>query len=233
MGGAVGGLVYWSPRCGLRITRAGRFSYLVAFAYWAGIALGVGDPADDLPRLRGQVDRRCCAARSRPWRPPCCCSWCCSFRSRSGCKHLYSGSIRPATLPRDGAQAAGAQEAVPEPAASSCPHGRLLRCVASSSRAAVPPVDPAGRDAGPSCTRSQRTLRRRLLPLIALAFTFAAFDWLMSLDPLWFSTIFGVYFFAGSFWQRCRCWPSSPTGRAGADLFGDLMTSSTSTTSAS
>ena len=28
-------------------------------------------------------------------------------------------------------------------------------------------------------------------------FTFAAFDWLMSLNPTWFSTIFGVYYFAG------------------------------------
>ncbi len=27
--------------------------------------------------------------------------------------------------------------------------------------------------------------------------TFAAFDWLMSLDPHWYSTMFGVYFFAG------------------------------------
>ena len=25
---------------------------------------------------------------------------------------------------------------------------------------------------------------------------FASFDWLMSLDPHWFSTIYGVYFFA-------------------------------------
>lgn len=31
----------------------------------------------------------------------------------------------------------------------------------------------------------------------ALSMTFAAFDWLMSLDPHWFSTIFGVYYFAG------------------------------------
>ncbi len=34
--------------------------------------------------------------------------------------------------------------------------------------------------------------------LFALSLTFAAFDILMSLDPLWFSTIFGVYYFAGS-----------------------------------
>mgnify|MGYP001103943048 CR=1 FL=1 len=30
-----------------------------------------------------------------------------------------------------------------------------------------------------------------------LTLTFASFDWLMSLDPHWFSTIYGVYFFAG------------------------------------
>lgn len=34
--------------------------------------------------------------------------------------------------------------------------------------------------------------------LFALSLTFAAFDWLMSLDPHWYSTIFGVYIFAGS-----------------------------------
>jgi hypothetical protein len=34
---------------------------------------------------------------------------------------------------------------------------------------------------------------------MAIAITFAAFDWLMSLNPTWYSTIFGVYFFAGSF----------------------------------
>jgi len=33
--------------------------------------------------------------------------------------------------------------------------------------------------------------------LFALTLTFAGFDWIMSLDPSWFSTIFGVYCFAG------------------------------------
>ena len=32
--------------------------------------------------------------------------------------------------------------------------------------------------------------------LFALSLTFAAFDWIMSLEPTWFSTIFGVYYFA-------------------------------------
>jgi hypothetical protein len=44
-----------------------------------------------------------------------------------------------------------------------------------------------------------RSLASGGLPFIALALTFAAFDWVMSLNPTWFSTIFGVYYFAGSF----------------------------------
>ncbi|TWT34822.1 quinol:cytochrome C oxidoreductase [Blastopirellula retiformator] len=39
-------------------------------------------------------------------------------------------------------------------------------------------------------------------PLVVFAFaltvTFASIDWAMSLDPMWFSTMFGVYFFAGA-----------------------------------
>ncbi|MBI1386967.1 MAG: quinol:cytochrome C oxidoreductase [bacterium] len=34
--------------------------------------------------------------------------------------------------------------------------------------------------------------------LYAMTTTYASFDWLMSLDPHWYSTIYGVYFFAGS-----------------------------------
>lgn len=44
-------------------------------------------------------------------------------------------------------------------------------------------------------------LQRRAAPAMigfALTVTFASFDLLMSLDPHWFSTIFGVYYFAGS-----------------------------------
>ena len=33
--------------------------------------------------------------------------------------------------------------------------------------------------------------------LFAITLTFASFDWIMSLDPHWYSTIFGVYIFAG------------------------------------
>jgi hypothetical protein len=37
--------------------------------------------------------------------------------------------------------------------------------------------------------------------LFGLTITFAAFDWIMSLSPAWFSTMFGVYFFCGC----CTC----------------------------
>jgi hypothetical protein len=36
-------------------------------------------------------------------------------------------------------------------------------------------------------------------PLYAITVTLFAFDWLMSLDPHWYSTIFGVYIFSGGF----------------------------------
>ena len=35
--------------------------------------------------------------------------------------------------------------------------------------------------------------------LFFVSITFAGFDWLMSLDPHWYSTMFGVYIFSGSF----------------------------------
>ena len=35
--------------------------------------------------------------------------------------------------------------------------------------------------------------------ILALTQTFASVDWIMSLTPHWYSTMFGVYFFAGSF----------------------------------
>jgi hypothetical protein len=44
-------------------------------------------------------------------------------------------------------------------------------------------------------------MQRRAAPgilLYGLTLTFMAFDWLMSADPHWYSTIFGVYIFSGS-----------------------------------
>ncbi len=52
---------------------------------------------------------------------------------------------------------------------------------------------------GHALTLSQRRLGAGALPFLALTLSFASFDWMMSVDPRFFSTIFGVYWFAGSF----------------------------------
>jgi hypothetical protein len=53
--------------------------------------------------------------------------------------------------------------------------------------------------ADPELTKKQRTVAAMGLPIYALTTTFASFDWLMSLEPAFYTTSFGVYFFAGSF----------------------------------
>ncbi len=52
--------------------------------------------------------------------------------------------------------------------------------------------------ADPKLTRKMEALSAPGMILFALSLNFAAFDLLMSVNPHWFSTIFGVYFFAGS-----------------------------------
>jgi len=54
-------------------------------------------------------------------------------------------------------------------------------------------------EGGVALTLKQRRLGAGALPFVGLAMTFAAFDWQMSLDLHLFSTIFGLYYFAGSF----------------------------------
>jgi hypothetical protein len=51
-----------------------------------------------------------------------------------------------------------------------------------------------------SIPAQQRKVSAVGLALTALTTAFASYDLLMSLDPHWFSTIFGVYFFGASFW---------------------------------
>lgn len=46
-------------------------------------------------------------------------------------------------------------------------------------------------------TRTLQALSAPSVIIFGLSVTFASFDWVMSLQPHWYSTIFGVYFFAG------------------------------------
>jgi hypothetical protein len=51
----------------------------------------------------------------------------------------------------------------------------------------------------PAIAARLRRLAGPAIIVLALTQTFASIDWIMSLTPHWYSTIFGVYFFAGSF----------------------------------
>jgi hypothetical protein len=50
-----------------------------------------------------------------------------------------------------------------------------------------------------SLTKKNIKLSAIFIPFFAITVTFSAIDWMMSLEPHWFSTIFGVYYFAGTF----------------------------------
>jgi hypothetical protein len=54
-------------------------------------------------------------------------------------------------------------------------------------------------DSGEDTTKQLRIVSAPGMFVFALSISFAAFDWLMSLDPMWYSTIFGGYYFSGSF----------------------------------
>lgn len=50
----------------------------------------------------------------------------------------------------------------------------------------------------PKTTLAMKILSAPATIAFALSLTFAGFDWVMSLEPMWYSTIFGVYMFAGA-----------------------------------
>lgn len=54
------------------------------------------------------------------------------------------------------------------------------------------------KDGNPQFTIWLRRVSFASLPLFALSLTFGAYDWMLSLNYLWFSTMFGVYIFAGA-----------------------------------
>jgi hypothetical protein len=58
------------------------------------------------------------------------------------------------------------------------------------------------KDKSYSWTLKNRKLAPLFLAVFGVTFTMAAFDQLMSLDPHWFSTMFGVYCFAGLFYSN-------------------------------
>jgi hypothetical protein len=54
-------------------------------------------------------------------------------------------------------------------------------------------------DGNAAHTRRNRAWSAAFLAVFAVTFWLASFDWIMSLEPQWYSTIFGIYNFAGLF----------------------------------
>jgi len=78
--------------------------------------------------------------------------------------------------------------------AAFCVTAELLR--RWSRRRDAHPEAPAPR--GTDALHRERRLASAMLPVLGLAITFAAFDWLMSLQPDWWSSAFGLYVLTGA-----------------------------------
>ncbi len=54
-------------------------------------------------------------------------------------------------------------------------------------------------EADPELGRRMRLLSGGALPVLGITISVGAFDWLMSLTPEWYTTMYGIYFFSGGF----------------------------------
>lgn len=80
------------------------------------------------------------------------------------------------------------------------------------------------KDGNPRFTIGMRKVAFASLPLFALCLTFGAFDWLMSLNYHWFSTMFGVYIFAGTAGSSMSLLVLVITGLRKAGYLKDVIT---------
>ncbi len=76
---------------------------------------------------------------------------------------------------------------------------------------------------GESATAAMRKWSAPFVLIFAITATFASFDWLMSLDPYWFSTIFGVYVFSGMVLASLACVTIATVKLRAAGRFGSGM----------
>jgi hypothetical protein len=83
-----------------------------------------------------------------------------------------------------------------------------------------------GQDASgdPALTARLRRLAGPAIIVLAITQTFAAIDWIMSLTPHWYSTIFGVYFFSGSFVGFIALLSVAPVAMRRAGLLETVIT---------
>jgi hypothetical protein len=76
----------------------------------------------------------------------------------------------------------------------------------------------------PAITRRSVVVSAPALLVFAITVSVAAMDWIMSIDPHWFSTIFGVYYFSGSLVGFFAFLAILTTALTRAGLLGDTVT---------
>lgn len=203
--------------------RPAMFSYLWAFAYWGGIALG----ALVLLQIFHAVRAKWMVVLRRPVEVMAVTAvlfLLLFIPIALGMKHLYSWVAPPASLSRE------AMEVLHHKAPYLNTTFFIIRTVFYLLLATLVSQRLFGLSTKQDgsgevkLTARQRAFATGMLPLVALMFSFAAFDWLMSLEPLWFSTIFGVYYFAGSFLSAISLLVIVTDRARGKNLYGDLVT---------
>ena len=80
------------------------------------------------------------------------------------------------------------------------------------------------RDGNPAYTIRMRQVAFISLPLFGVSLTFGAYDWLLGLDYHWFSTMWGVYIFAGAAGSSMSLLVLIMTGLRNAGYFKDTVT---------
>jgi hypothetical protein len=195
---AVGAIGLALTAAGLAVdARRALYAYLVAFAYWLGIALGalILLSAFHASNARWPVVLR----RFLEHLPAVLPLFAVLFLPLLLGRHLLFPWSDPGALAGEALRALEHKRPylnVPFFTARAAFYFAVWIAVAELLRRWSVRQDVAG---GVALTRRQRRLGAGALPLLALTLSFAAFDWLMSIDPRFFSTIFGVYWFAGSF----------------------------------
>jgi hypothetical protein len=200
MGGAVAGTV------GLVLTalgaiaspRVASLSYLIAFAYWAFIALGSLAllMANHAAGARWNVTVRRLNESIAATMPVFVLLF---IPILLGAKQIFIWIDPPASLGKEGLKLLAHKHAYLNPGAftlRAVVYFAIWIAIAGLLRRWSLLQDESG---AAEFTRKSRKLSSAGLPIFALTITFAAFDWLMSLNPLWSSTIFGLYIFAGGF----------------------------------
>lgn len=202
--------------------RPASFSYLFAFAYWGGIALA----SVVLLQIFQAVRAKWMVVLRRPveiMAVTVALFLVLFIPIVLGMKQLYSWVEPAADLPREALKLLEHKKAYLNPTFFMARgFGYLLLATLVSQRLFGWSTKQDG-SGDIQLTARQRRLGTGALPFIALAFSFAAFDWLMSLQPLWFSTIFGVYFFAGSFVSAIALLIVVTDRARGKDLYGDYV----------